>query len=105
MHSNREEKMRKILLLASLSLICLSAQAGVINPDCTAEKAARSAAMKATVGVDGRCDAKDVASDTMGLDDKKDALDDAKDSVGDAKHDVGDAKDDVGRKALKKAVN
>jgi hypothetical protein len=98
MHSEKEAKMRKVLLLASLSLVCLSAQAGVIDPDCTAEKAAKSAAMKATVGVGGRCDAKEAAADSMGLDDKKDAVDDAKDNI-------GDAKDDAGRKALKKAIN
>jgi hypothetical protein len=29
--------------------------AGVLDPDCTPEKAAKSAAAKATVGVGGRC--------------------------------------------------
>ena len=31
------------------------AGAGVVDPDCTAGKATKSAAMKATVGVGGRC--------------------------------------------------
>jgi hypothetical protein len=34
------------------------------DPDCTAEKAARSTAMKATVGVGGRCTPAEAASDT-----------------------------------------
>lgn len=39
--------------------------AGPFDPDCTAEKAAKSAAMKATVGVGGRCTAKEAATDTV----------------------------------------
>jgi hypothetical protein len=35
------------------------ATAGPLDPDCTAEKAAKSAAMKATVGVGGRCSPKE----------------------------------------------
>ena len=38
--------------------------AGPLDPDCTAEKAAKSAAAKATVGVGGRCDPKEAVSDT-----------------------------------------
>jgi hypothetical protein len=34
------------------------------DPDCTAEKAARSTAMKATVDVGGRCTPAEAASDT-----------------------------------------
>ena len=34
------------------------------DPDCTAEKAARSTAMKATVGVGGRCTPSEAAADT-----------------------------------------
>jgi hypothetical protein len=40
------------------------ATAGPLDPDCTAEKAAKSAAMKATVGVGGRCSPKEAAADT-----------------------------------------
>jgi predicted RNA methylase len=35
------------------------------DPDCTAEKAARSTAMKATVGVGGRCTPKEAVADTI----------------------------------------
>jgi hypothetical protein len=47
-----------------LSLGCAAALAGPLDPDCTAEKAAKSAAAKATVGVGGRCDPKEAAHDT-----------------------------------------
>jgi hypothetical protein len=43
------------LIIVALAIASGSAYAGVLDPDCTAEKAARSAAMKATVGVGGRC--------------------------------------------------
>ncbi|MGH8437096.1 MAG: hypothetical protein ACRERX_22135 [Pseudomonas sp.] len=91
--------MRNMLLGIAFGLFCLDLQAGVLNADCTAEKAAKSAAMKATVGVGGRCDMKEAASDTVGLDDKKDAVSDSKDKVGDLKD------DNLGRKAAKKAIN
>jgi hypothetical protein len=38
--------------------------AGPVNPDCTPEKAAKSAAAKSTVGVGGRCSAGEAAKDT-----------------------------------------
>jgi hypothetical protein len=48
--------------------------AGIADPDCTAEKAAKSAATKATVGVGGRCDPKEAAKDSskkaVGVEDK-----------------------------------
>ena len=37
---------------------------GLLDPDCTAEKAAKSAAMKSTVGVGGRCTPAEAAKDT-----------------------------------------
>jgi hypothetical protein len=50
------------------------ALAGPLDPDCTAEKAAKSAAAKATVGIGGRCSpaeaAKDSAKDVAGIDGK-----------------------------------
>ena len=50
------------------------ALAGPFDPDCTAEKAAKSAAAKATVGIGGRCSpaeaAKDSAKDAAGIDGK-----------------------------------
>ncbi|PSU32014.1 hypothetical protein [Photobacterium lutimaris] len=38
--------------------------AGITDPDCTAEKAAKSTASKMTVGVSGRCTPKEAAKDT-----------------------------------------
>ncbi|WP_036802438.1 hypothetical protein [Photobacterium profundum] len=38
--------------------------AGVIDPDCTPEKAMKSTAAKATVGVSGRCSPTEAAKDT-----------------------------------------
>ena len=48
-------------LLAAMAAV---ASAGPLDPDCTAEKAAKSAAAKATVGVGGRCDPKEALSDS-----------------------------------------
>lgn len=38
--------------------------AGVLDPDCDAEKAAKAAATKAVVGVGGRCTPKEALKDT-----------------------------------------
>jgi hypothetical protein len=58
----------------ALSCISTAGMAGVLDPDCTAEKAAKSAAAKSTVGVGGRCSpaeaAKDQAKDKVGIEDK-----------------------------------
>jgi len=48
----------------TLALIGTTAIAGPLDPDCTPEKAAKSTAAKATVGVGGRCSAKEAATDT-----------------------------------------
>lgn len=56
-------KTRCILSLL-LSLSATSLTADVLDPDCTAEKAAKSAAMKTTVGVGGRCDPKEALTDS-----------------------------------------
>jgi hypothetical protein len=60
--------MNRMKLNCATGLLCAlaiaSASAGPLDPDCTAEKAAKSAAMKATVGVGGRCDPKEAAHDT-----------------------------------------
>ena len=57
-----------------LALLGAAANAGPIDPDCTPEKAAKSAAAKTTVGVGGRCDTKEAAKDSSkkaaGVDDK-----------------------------------
>ncbi len=80
--------MRTIAAGLVLGLMAMGAQAGVLDPDCTAEKAARSAAAKATVGVGGRCDmkeaVKDTTNDALGLDEKKEGIEDAKDKIDDA---------------------
>jgi hypothetical protein len=69
--------MREIRRLPVLLVLALSgglAVGGVLDPDCTAEKAAKSTAMRATVGVGGRCTpaeaAKDTARDAVGIEKK-----------------------------------
>jgi hypothetical protein len=69
----------------AMALAVTAVSAGPLDPDCTAEKAAKSAAAKATVGVGGRCDPKEAIHDTakdavdMGDNDKKDKNDKDKD--------------------------
>ena len=59
----------KLKLIPGLTISCLltasSVYAGVVNPDCTPGKAAKGAAMKATVGVGGRCDFEETAKDPL----------------------------------------
>jgi hypothetical protein len=68
-------------LSLTLALAVTAVSAGPLDPDCTAEKAAKSAAAKATVGVGGRCDPKEAVHDTakdatnIGDKDKKDRND------------------------------
>ncbi|MCK5070009.1 MAG: hypothetical protein KAR01_05690 [Desulfocapsa sp.] len=75
--------MKKTLFTAvtvtSLVLWSLYATAGpkdVIDRDCTAAKAGKNVAMKATIGVGGPCGpadaAKDTAKNAAGIEDKKD---------------------------------
>jgi hypothetical protein len=47
-----------------LALCSGTTSAGPLDPDCTAEKAAKSVAAKATVGVGGRCSPAEAAADT-----------------------------------------
>lgn len=77
--------MKKLVLGICVGLLSLCVQAGVINPDCTPQKAAKGAAMKAGVGVSGRCGVKETVADTVGLDGKKGAVSDAKSKADDAK--------------------
>lgn len=71
--------MRKVIVLlafaTSIFYTSQSAQAGIVDPNCTAEKAAKSTATKAAVGVGGRCSpaeaAKDTAKNATGLDKDK----------------------------------
>lgn len=57
-------KMTMTALTFALATCTQLAVAGPLDPECTPEKAAKSAATKATVGVGGRCDPKEAASDT-----------------------------------------
>ncbi|EKO3864077.1 hypothetical protein JFR02_003231 [Vibrio harveyi] len=50
-----------------------SADAGVLDPDCDAEKAAKATATKAVVGVSGRCTPKEALKDST-VEAGKDAL-------------------------------
>ena len=68
-------KLMKITgLMLGVALGSEVAVSGIVDPDCTAEKAAKSTAMKATVGVGGRCSpaeaAKDTARDAVGVEAK-----------------------------------
>ncbi len=60
--------MMKKTALTSMTLaatLCANlALAGALDPDCTAEKAAKGAAAKATVGVGGRCSPAEAAKDS-----------------------------------------
>ncbi|WP_295588091.1 hypothetical protein [uncultured Lamprocystis sp.] len=65
---------RTTLLGLTLLIAAGTACAGVLDPECTAQKAAKGAAAKATVGVGGRCSpaeaAKDTAKRATGIEDK-----------------------------------
>jgi hypothetical protein len=54
-----------ILLLAfSIFLLSSASNAGALKPDCTVKKAGKNAAMKATIGVGGRCSTVDATKDS-----------------------------------------
>ena len=63
-----------IAITLTLVLVHSSTFAGVVDPDCDAGDAAKSTAMKATVGVRGRCTpseaAKDMTKEAVGIEDK-----------------------------------
>jgi len=60
--------MKKIFAICFSAAVILPAcsnhNGGLLDPDCTAEKAAKSTAMKSTVGVGGRCTPAEAAKDT-----------------------------------------
>ena len=64
MKTNVKRSVLKAMIIFTAILYVPLSSAGVINPDCTAEKAAKSAAAKATVGVGGRCSPAEAAKDT-----------------------------------------
>ncbi len=53
-----------VLLTTSLLLMSTGTIAGALKPDCDAKKAGKNIAMKATVGVGGRCSPADAAKDS-----------------------------------------
>jgi len=67
----------------AMAMAITTASAGPLDPDCTAERAAKSAAAKATVGVGGRCSPKEAAADSAkdaaNIDDKDRKDNDKKD--------------------------
>jgi accessory colonization factor AcfC len=68
------KKIALILLTCAAVMQASLALAGPLDPECTAEKAAKSAAAKATVGVGGRCSpaeaSKDKAKNVAGIEEK-----------------------------------
>ena len=64
----------KLIFVSMILVTSTAVLAGPVDPDCNATKAARSTAMKATVGVGGRCSpaeaAKDMGKDAVGMEDK-----------------------------------
>jgi hypothetical protein len=56
--------MFKFILTLCLVLISATVIAGPLDPDCTAEKAAKSAVAKSTIGVGGRCSPEEAARDS-----------------------------------------
>ena len=83
----------------AMALAVTAVSAGPLDPDCTAEKAAKSAAAKATVGVGGRCDPKEAMHDTakdavdIGDKDRKDKNDKNDKNAKNDKNDKDDKKD------------
>lgn len=80
-------------IIAGVTLSSASVLAGpldkakdAVDPDCTFGKAAKGAAMKATVGVGNRCDAAETARDVTGTDGK---LEDAQDKADGALKKIG----------------
>ncbi len=57
--------MKKLSLSFAL-LLPFAVNAGITDPDCTAEKAVKSAATKAAIGVGGRCNPAETAKDSAG---------------------------------------
>jgi hypothetical protein len=98
MHMNAK-KLLSLSVLASglLAAANFSVLAGPLDPDCTPEKAAKSAAAKSTVGIGGRCSAGEAAKDsarrTAGIEDKGPLEKKGKDDSGPAKSAVKKAVD------------
>ncbi len=59
-----------VLLFMTTGLSACSPVENALDPDCTAEKAARNAALRTTVGVGNRCGAGETVRDMTGTDGK-----------------------------------
>ncbi|MEH6637074.1 MAG: hypothetical protein V7700_16260 [Halioglobus sp.] len=68
--------MKNTAIIAFLTLLVAPGAFADLTPNCNPKKAARNAAMDATVGVSGRCDTGKAAKDA-----KEDVVDNAKDAV------------------------
>lgn len=90
MHLTKLKLISGLLSVLTCSLITYSAVAGPLDPNCDPEKVAKNAAVKATVGVSGRCTPEKAAE--RKVEDAKDAVGDAKDKVTDS---VSDKVDDI----------
>ncbi|MDF2235901.1 hypothetical protein P2H44_25405 [Albimonas sp. CAU 1670] len=82
--------MRPVRLALALTLLAAAAHAGpldkakdIVDPDCTVAKAAKNAAMKATIGVGNRCSAAETARDIAGIDGKGDDLKEKREDASD----------------------
>jgi hypothetical protein len=66
--------MAALLALAATQAVAgpLDKAKNAVDPDCTPAKAAKGAAMKATVGVGNRCNVAETARDVTGIDDRVD---------------------------------
>jgi hypothetical protein len=101
---------RVLMTLTSLAVLAFAraAPAGPLDPECTAEKAAKGTAAKATVGVGGRCTpaeaAKDQTKNAVGIDDKT-GKDKKKDQGPIEKRKDDDPKADAAKGVAKKVVN
>ncbi|WP_432696971.1 hypothetical protein ACQUQP_01015 [Marinobacterium sp. YM272] len=93
--------MKKIALAFALTLAASSASAGLVDPDCNAEKVAKGAIAKSTIGVGGRCTPAEAAKD-MATEKVEDKLPDGDGKV----MDKLDHKDEPSvKKAVKKAMD
>ena len=59
-----KQKFVHTLVTASFLLLSFASNAGALKADCSPAKAGKNAAMKATVGVGGRCSPADAARDS-----------------------------------------
>ena len=66
-----KQKFTFLILAYSIFLLSSISIAGALKPDCTVKKAGKNTAIKATIGVGGRCSpadaAKDSAKDVAGI--------------------------------------